>query len=285
MDVIYLDHNIFIELIQNKIQLDNLLKSTNSYVVYSPAHIEEIAVSFKNHNIPEKTINLDLNAISSITNNNIMFPNHGVDNSNIDYAAYIKKEHPFECYKRVISQYHVNSNAEKINKEVLLDAKDNSFNGNKPIEINNIHYKEILKVLLDEQHITIKETLIMSYNNFIKEVENSHLIKLGYINKFDFNFDDFKNNFFKISTVIELLANILESNGYHYEKTTDDKLLKKGRSRMHDVSHMIYGAFSKKFITGDKKLFKKTEAIYSYLKIDTIVLFYDQEKKILCDDI
>ena len=26
MDVIYLDHNIFIELIQNKIQLDNLLK-------------------------------------------------------------------------------------------------------------------------------------------------------------------------------------------------------------------------------------------------------------------
>jgi len=56
MDVIYLDHNIFIELIQNKIQLDNLLKSTNSYVVYSPAHIEEIAVSFKNHNIPEKTI-------------------------------------------------------------------------------------------------------------------------------------------------------------------------------------------------------------------------------------
>ncbi len=63
-------------------------KSTNSYVVYSPAHIEEIAVSFKNHyNISEKTINLDLNAISLITKNNIIFPNHGVGNSNIDYVS------------------------------------------------------------------------------------------------------------------------------------------------------------------------------------------------------
>jgi len=36
---------------------------------------------------------------------------------------------------------------------------------------------------------------------------------------------------------------------------------------MSDLQHAIYGAFANMFYTGDRRLFKKVEAIYEYLEI------------------
>ena len=69
----------------------------------------------------------------------------------------------------------------------------------------------------------------------------------------------------KIESIISLLYNFLEKIGYKAES------IKKIRSRMHDVSHGIYGTASDMLVTGDQKFYEKTKAIYKLLEIPTIV--------------
>ncbi len=254
-------------------------------IIYSPAHIEEIAVSEQRYNTSKDIIENDLKELSLLTNNQEILPHHG-EIIDIKYGTYIKEEHPRICYERVIKDYNnLNNKAEAINEQVLNTSKENDFYGNEPSKINNILPEEILKKLLDETHINIKSMFVRNYNFSIKEISNLYDIKLNTIAKFNFDFSDFNDNFFKISTIVEMLANLLEAHGYNYEKSKKGKSLEKARSRMHDVSHIIYGSYVDKFIIGDKKLFKKTKAIYHYLNIKTEVLFYSQEEKELLSNI
>lgn len=270
MKKLYLDYNIIIELKRNTITLENLSIGDTKGIYYSPAHIEEVAVSAIEYGCDEQIVKEDLEFISELTENKKILPHHG-EIYNYNKGIYIKEEHPFVCYKRVINSYNRNKYAENGNREVLETSKENEFFGNKPMEINNVKAEEILKKQLDEVHINIKEMFIFHYNCHI---ENFGLDRLK---KHFFTIDDFKDNFIKMNIIFEMLANILEASGFYYEKA------KKARSRMHDVSHIIYGSNFDKFITADKKLFSKAKAIYSYLNIKTEVYYYNQkEKKLEC---
>jgi len=284
MKKLYLDHNILIELMNNKIN-HNDLSINNHYIVYSPAHIEEIAVSEKRYNTSESIIKKDLDLISTLTENKIILPHHGEIN-NCNHGTYIKFEHPKECYARVTKNYSIlNDYAETINENVLVTSKKNNFFGQEPSKINNILPEKILIKLLDETPINNKKMFIRYYNDYINLIREEFDLKLEQIKTLTFSFSDFEDNFFKISTIIEMLANLLESNGYHYEKSRNHETLEKARSRMHDVSHIIYGSYVDRFIIGDKKLFQKTKAIYSYLNIKTEVLYYNQKNKHLLNKI
>lgn len=54
--------------------------------------------------------------------------------------------------------------------------------------------------------------------------------------------------------------------GYHREAKD------KSRSRLHDVSHIIYAAYCDTFVTADRRLAKKAQAIYSVLGVSTLVV-------------
>lgn len=75
-----------------------------------------------------------------------------------------------------------------------------------------------------------------------------------------------KGRFSVFEAYVNFYANILEKLGYYREK--EDKY----RARLHDVSHIIYGAYCDVFVSADKKLVKKAKAIYSLLGVPVEVI-------------
>lgn len=105
------------------------------------------------------------------------------------------------------------------------------------------------------------------------------LLNNGLIEKKDFEqalrwtFDDIKDRFYIYEAYVNVAANLIEQIGFFREK------VKKSRSRLHDVSHIIYAGYCDIFLTNDKKLFMKTKAIFSLLNIHTKVEYLDDLRK------
>jgi len=250
---LYLDFNILIYLKDN--QDDNLRSIIEYYrnrdylIVFSPAHIEEIAVSEKRDNQPKDKINKDLEFISELTNNNALRP---ITRNN----CILFLETPNECYERVIKDYSKNDFAELIEEAVLYDAHTNPLSELK--EMNNKSPEDILKDIKVKKHILQK----LVENNII---EKKHVKKA-----LQWKFKDIQSKFYIFESYVDMSARYLEKLGFFREKK------KKYRSRLHDVSHIIYSSYCDIFITNDKKLYNKTKAIYSLLKIDTKIYMKDE---------
>lgn len=283
---IYLDFNVMIDIFneESKELEESLhkLQEKKYILVYSPAHMEELAISEKRYSQNEERIQEDLEKISKLTQKNILLPHHGEAHYKI--GVYHKYENPIICYKRVVTDfYNINNRVEKVSEEFITNNKENNHYGNNPKEINNILPQDIISEILDKKHFRDKGLFIRNYNNKIEiwKMESSKEtgidIKVNPLKKYNFSFNDFKKNYIQISTIIELLTNLLESSGYHAES------IKRSRSRLHDVTHIIYASYTDIFITNDKKLQKKAKAIYAYLKIPTSVMsskdFLDKYKK------
>jgi hypothetical protein len=140
-----------------------------------------------------------------------------------------------------------------------LDANTNPIGS--PREMNNIEPQKIL----NKPHYKL---LIAEWLLFSSEISTE-----DFGQSMDWKFSDIKNRFSVFESYVNLAANLLEKIGYHREKKENS------RSRLHDVSHIIYGAYCDVFVSADKKMIKKTKAIYSMLEIPTKVLdlneFYD----------
>ena len=151
---LYLDFNILIYLKDNEdIELINSidnLKEKGYLIIFSPAHIEEIAVSEKRDNQPKETINKDLNFISKLTDNNSLRP---ITRNN----CILFKESPYECYQRVVKDYSRNDYAELIEKVVLEDAHMNPIS--EPKEMNNKNPEELLN------NIKVKKDILQKLVN------------------------------------------------------------------------------------------------------------------------
>lgn len=268
MKKIYLDMNIYEDVIQNRnIEIENAIKKMRNkkeYFLFSPAHMEELAVILRTeeneekafHYIHERIIN-----ISYISDNWECLPS--------STSIIHKQEHPYECFKRVIDNYDTTLIAEK-NEEFIFSVRDKAsleeyYNNTDLQGIQTfediqtemrINKKKIGDVnpedLFDLEEIIKAFNFLMS--DFCDELNNLEKWK------------DIKDSHSKIEETIALLYNFLEKIGYKAEGKT------KYRSRMHDVSHGIYATSSDIFVIGDKKLYYKTKAIYSLLSIPTRVL-------------
>ncbi len=248
MKKLYLDYNI-ISYLRTEINPD-LTKifeesAKEQMVVFSPAHLEDIAASSKRDNTNSAITTAEIEFLAKIAGKNALRPIN--DNELVVY-----NETPQDCYKRVIDNYEANDLAEACEALILADAHQNPA-GN-PRETNNIAPEEVL------QHILNRELIAM------------WLVSNGVINKSEcaavlsWRFEDIKNRFRVFEAYVNLAANLLEKIGYHRER--EDR----SRSRLHDVSHIIYAAYCDTFVSADKKLTKKAKAIYSLLGIHTRVL-------------
>jgi predicted nucleic acid-binding protein len=78
MNKIYLDYNIIVRLMnKNEPRLEEIIFSidrTKFQLVYSPAHIEEMAVSTKRNNYPFEKTKEKLAFLSALTNNTEILP-------------------------------------------------------------------------------------------------------------------------------------------------------------------------------------------------------------------
>lgn len=248
MKKIYFDYNIISYL--RSAQYESLNKkyeivATDSMIIFSPAHLEDIAVSEMRDNAEKHIITEEIEFLSKIAKRNSLRP---VTRDNV----VMYDESPKDCYERVIKQYKNNDWAEKIEAAVIRDANANPAGD--PRIMNNIKPQDILN-----------DTI---YRKFIsKQLLHERLINDNdFIPSLSWKFSDIKNRFSIFVAYVNITANLLEKIGYHREKEN------KSRSRLHDVSHIIYGAYSDVFVSADKKMIKKSKAIYCMLEVPTKVL-------------
>ena len=249
--------------ISNKI---NETDRNNNIFVYSPAHIEELAVSEMRDSYPHEDIKRDLRLISALTSNLELLPYIGNNTRVINNdGIYLCDENPFECYKRVTKNYYeLNNYCEEEQKELLKNFKENNYFSTDAKELNNIQPENIFHL-----HFHQRVMIGMNYIHAMRDEYNEEIIHEEAI---AINFSEIKNSFKKVSVIIEILANILEAYRYHAEATKKNR----PRSRLHDVSHIIYASYCDKFISNDARLRIKAKAIYSYLKIPCQVLSTDE---------
>jgi hypothetical protein len=270
MKKIYLDYNIVVRLTcGNEQPLNDLIASIDRskfQIIYSPAHIEEIAVSTKRHNYPLEKTKEKLDFLSLLTNNIELLPFMRNDVRVIeDLGLYLCEEHPENCYERVVAKYENNDLAEQMEEEFLTDATKKNIYGNDPIIINNTAPEIVL--LESVYDLSIKEAIFMTLLSTTKYNKDQIRELMGVGSKLtEFSFALIKTDFSVIETAMQIVFNELELIRYRPEKQ------KNYRSRLHDVSHSIYAAYCDYFITEDSKLSYKAKATYAYLKIDTVVM-------------
>lgn len=248
MKKIYFDYNVISYLRSGRHEpLNKKYESiaADNMIVFSPAHLEDIAVSAMRDNADKKIIFEEIEFLSKIAKRNALRP---VTRDNV----VIYDESPQDCYTRVIQNYANNDWAEKVERDIIRDANVNPAGS--PREMNNISPEDILKHLFYRQLIAVW----LSNAGIINADER--------ITSLSWTFSDIKTRFSVFEAYVNLAANLLEKIGYHREKEDNS------RSRLHDVSHIIYGAYSDLFVSADKKIIKKAKAIFNMLEVPTLVL-------------
>jgi hypothetical protein len=246
MKKLYLDFNIINYLKDNSLDgVQDIINTFDEYtIVFSPAHIEEIAVSEKRMNQSKEIINQELDFLYKLAKTYALRPITREE-------CIIYDETPFDCYERVIKDYNRNDLAELTDKSIIEQV--HYFPIFKPKYMNNVEPEDVLLPII------YRELIIME------------LVNNGLIDQKDFEqalrwtFNDIKDRFYIYEAYVNASANLIEKIGFFRER------IKQYRSRLHDVSHIIYAGYCDIFITNDNKLFMKTKAIFSLLNIETKV--------------
>lgn len=261
-NIVYLDYNLFIDYISNnenkKDQID-LLKSDYIFL-YSGAYLEELAnTGYKNDESKRKeVIQKDLEELSRLTNNIGLRPS-------TDCGIVIVEEHPRFSYDRVTRFIDLTKKAEAGNEEFLVNRK--------------MHRNTLLSLKIKEGALNGIEPKEIFFNKNLKDflLSDGMICDLYLIEDKSKLWKELSNNYSKLEYYIEKLFNILELVGYNSEPN------KKSRSRLHDVTHVIYATKANYFVTEDKKLKTKTEAIYSFLGVPAQVLEYKKFLQNKCE--
>lgn len=279
MKYLYLDHNIYIETIDN-LRLRKYLEDLSGkklQCLYSPAHIEEIFKVVSNETSQYKNkMDLLIEAISKITNNKQILPTSS--------ELIIENEHPNTCYSRV-SGLDTRKRVENDSKTKFVVDTDNykellSIN-KQNLSISNIEPNKIwefpaVKELIEDLNKNIP-TIIDKYNHSIevqmlnllgvdKTLPTNFCFKLG-------NYPLLKNSHKQLEYTIEVLFRLLNYVGYCAEKSERTAI-----SGTHDVSHSIYGTKADYLLSLDKRFVKKCQAVYNFLGVDTAVIYCKQEE-------
>lgn len=260
MKRIYLDYNLFSYLMDGtKPELTKAIEridKSKNIIVYSPAHIEEVAVSRMRNDRPQEEANQKLKFISELTSNMELLPFERHDVRVLEKRGVVLcDELPSACYERVIAHYSNNDYAEAVEKSVIEYAEHKNTFNNDPNIVNNISHQDVLKNYRELVCSRINNAMLKHYQELINFEDT--------LNK---GFDIFLEDFKLVECSINMTMNILEEIRYRPET------VQKSRSRLHDVTHTIYGAYCEEFITNDKKLFNKAKATYSFLGIPTNVI-------------
>lgn len=126
--IIYIDHNVFIDIQNNrKPKVKSLLTNLDDekyQIVFSPANIEEIAAIKMHHGQNQEKINDALRLLKKITNSTAILP-YKIPwlTQHKHIGVYISKEEPSDTYKRVISYYDNNHFAETHQKQKIANGE------------------------------------------------------------------------------------------------------------------------------------------------------------------
>lgn len=268
-EVVYFDYNIFEDFYKKDPETCDIVNQAKlKYrLPYSPAHLEDLAsaMMWREHNkeeakdasriCAERTFN-----ISSITDNLEIFPAKDAK------PTRLVREHPTECMMRVLKCFDRNRELEVREKHLLESMKANDEDGGKSLTFSNQPIDFLSK---PEFHTELQKRFSSS------RVLTQNARKAGLV---DFYWENICKSHEVLEHVLEILMNYLEELRFRPEP------LENSRSRMHDVSHIIYATKSDIFVTRDKRFLHKARVAYNYLKIPTKTMHFKDFKKVMTQD-
>ncbi|HFC7823841.1 TPA: hypothetical protein ACFOZR_000215 [Neisseria meningitidis] len=310
MEKIYLDYQFIIDEVDDRKnwKLSNI--DDNKYqIVYSPAHIEEI-VRGKKCNKLKGNIFLYTNYVSNLTKDRQLIRTDAstakiLEKPFGENGIFLVEENPRYCCQRVLKYLDKNEIAEEGQKQILEDGnrKFEQFNQkNRQKKVVGIQKLSILDIFNRDDDVFNEFLTKIVYSYILKNIVSENLNKFNldnnlYMellcksffsnininnriekerNRFEKIFRDKDNIFKEISSEHHLVENIIDnlmktlmSCGFYLEAE------RKATSNLHDTTHCLYAAYSDFFITRDKKLKYRVEAIYKYLGVKTQVIFVD----------
>lgn len=310
MKKIYLDYQFIIDEVDNRKdwKLSNIERE-NYCIVYSPAHIEEIVRGEQCKKLKKEIFHY-IKFLSDITQNKQLIRTDAdtakiLDKPFGDDGIYLVEEDPIFCYKRVFEFLEKNIISEEGQQQVF-DRGHEKFKKltpkNKQKKVETIQKLDIQDILQDEAVFNnflnkVYETYLfdkamsrcnkkfrlnkldndlyryviwLAYQNITQEEKENirkHIEKILYSR--DKVFERISSQHSLVENIIDNLMKTILEYGFYLEPK------QKAVSNLHDTTHCIYAAYSDFFITRDKKLKYKVEAIYKYLGVKTQVIFVD----------
>lgn len=229
---VYLDNNVLIDIESGKYYLSDFLLSDKIEYYFSPSHIEELIEG--EHLIPLSKDNR-LKLIGSLAHTNSIQPTFTLPT--------ICEKNPYEVYEE-----------EKMPITRFFRARANNFASTFIVDRNR--FMEILrKRKIDMNNISPKDIL--------NELDDALVANTGISIAFYLKETDAIGR-----AVFCTLFNLLDFACYYKDKQTKHSDI----ARMHDASHAYYAQLCDYFVSQDKRMRYKTEAVYSYLGIETKVI-------------
>ncbi|SFE37605.1 hypothetical protein [Paracidovorax wautersii] len=268
MKYVYLDNNIIIDL-KNKrnqevIDAVDQLKREGNRIIFSPAHLEEVANTVKHHNQSIESANEKVSFLKELTDSYCLLPypmSHLASVRHNGINTY--KEDPKDTFERVMLMHDRNKIAENHQKHKLTKGEEVEQSGCiKKIEANNSDIQKTLEEfriglnkIVRANHVLMKRDA--DFRKFVpKQRIAASMLRFGYI-----------RSYFPITEmVIEKLMEHLETQRYFPDKPEDFL------ASLHDTTHAIYAAYADIFITNDRNFAHKVKATYKWLGVNTKVM-------------
>lgn len=277
MQRVYFDYNIYILLAKGELQLpDDCFNHSKIYI--SVAHAEEFYISSKKKTIKQS----DLDKLYSLFT--CKMNNRGILNPSM--TRIINKEEKFkDCLQRV-QEYDTNNSIEQ-DAIALYESQSDSYESIKKQDKSSINNSNLSGSTIWERPEVIRElkkckdTIIDRNKRTIASLARDYGILTAYaiskcskLKPFDMEKNLFKGvrpHFEKLEFTVEFLQNILNRCGYNR-----DKDVHKVKSGIYDTEHSIYASYCNFFITNDKALRTRMNAIYYYTGLETQCVSYDE---------
>lgn len=186
-------------------------------------------------------------------------------NENLDHL----EENPF-IDKEVLKRYipYMDSYFTELIDKITIQLKNINFDKGNPL----INFRKFINIKVDKLNDIEPPNVIDQIWERIKNGIISSNINLTYNDLFGDGFNKFyPYQKITMSMKVNRLYNILNSIGYYHDKNihNENKLI----PFINDQQHVGYAMYSNFFVTRDKRLMKKTEAVYEHLKIGTKIIF------------
>ncbi|WP_312315878.1 hypothetical protein [Stenotrophomonas sp.] len=265
MTTLYLDHNVLIDI--QKRRREDLVARINGLnrsafdVVFSPAHIEEVAALRMHHGHADEVAPF-LDFLSRLTHNRVLLPYPRRSVAQVEQRGiYLSVEHPSETFGRVIGNYGNNAFAEAHQREKITSGI--AFGETHGVDSRTSNTMDIAHEL---DALAPKLIAILDAN--IAAMRGSPLAP--YLpscapSRSQLSFAHLARYFPVHEVVIEKVFEFMDLLNYYPNKP------KQYLSGLHDTTHAIYAAYCDVFVTNDAGLRHRTLAAYHWLGVKTRV--------------
>ena len=277
---VYLDYNIYTRLADKKFEMPaEYNKHAKIYI--SVAHAEEFHNAQKNDRDNQNAVQLRL--IKKLLTKDLN--NNGVLNPTQTSYIINKQENFSESLKRV-REHDTDTFIQKsasIMYSTYKEKYENLRNTNKRVlSFSHLPYQDIWKqpeVIAEVNKFEAEvEVMNQSIYTVLKQAYDPNIAReqarKGRFEPFPLTKDIFKGKrpqFKKLEFTMEFLQNVLNMCGYY--KETTERTVKSG---VYDTAHSIYATYCDFFISEDKRLRNRLNAIYYYLGLDTRCISFQE---------